>query len=94
MVNMLPLVNQFMVKKNHSLPFIVIAVAVIMVAYEGHTGVEIDVETIMPLLVAIGIGGAAKKAVEKAFATKDALPESFKNAIKAEVEKINPKGIS
>ena len=69
MVNMLPLVNQFMVKKNHSLPFIVIAVAVIMVAYEGIEEVELDIETIMPLLVAIGIGGAAKKAVEKAFAT-------------------------
>ena len=91
MVNMLPLVNQFMVKKNHSLPFIVIAVAVIMVAYEGIEEVELDIETIMPLLVAIGIGGAAKKAVEKAFATKDALPESFKNAVKAEVEKLTPK---
>ena len=80
-----------MVKKNHSLPFIVIAVAVIMVAYEGIEEVELDIETIMPLLVAIGIGGAAKKAVEKAFATKDALPESFKNAVKAEVEKLTPK---
>ena len=60
---MLPLVNQFMVKKNHSLPFIVIAVAVIMVVYEGILSeVELDIQTIMPLLVAIGIGGAAKKA--------------------------------
>ena len=75
MVNMLPLVNQFMVKKNHSLPFIVIAVAVIMVVCEGIFPIELDIQTIMPLLVAIGIGGAAKKAVEKAFATKDALPE-------------------
>ena len=56
MVNMLPLVNQFMVKKNHSLPFIVIAVAVIMVVCEGiFPGVELDIQTIMPLLVAIGI---------------------------------------
>ena len=77
MINMLPLVNQFMVKKNHSLPFIVIAVAVIMVVCEGILKVEIDVEAIMPLLVAIGIGGAAKKAVEKAFAAKDALPDAL-----------------
>ena len=70
MINMLPLVNQFMVKKNHSLPFIVIAVAVIMVVCEGILKVEIDVEAIMPLLVAIGIGGAAKKAVEKAFGSQ------------------------
>ena len=91
MINMLPLVNQFMVKKNHSLPFIVIAVAVIMVVCEGIFPIELDIQTIMPLLVAIGIGGAAKKAVEKAFAAKDALPESFKNAVKAEVEKLSSK---
>ena len=88
MVNMLPLVNQFMVKKNHSLPFIVIAVAVGMVAYEGYAGVEIDVETVMPLLVAIGLGGAAKKTVEKVFATKDSLPAFVKEQIEAEVKKV------
>ena len=90
MVNML-LGNQFMVKKNHSLPFIAIAVAVGMVVYEGHANVELDIQTIMPLLVAVGVGGAVKKTVEKAFAAKATLPKSFKDAVKAEVEKLTPK---
>ena len=76
-----------MAKKNHSLPFIVLALAVGMVAYEGYAEVEIDVETIMPLLVAVGLGGAVKKTVEKAFAAKASLPSSVKEQIRDEVRK-------
>ncbi len=78
-----------MVQKNHSLPFIVLALAVGMVAYEGYADVEIDVETIMPLLVAVGIGGAAKKTIEKAFAAKASLPQFVKDQVRAEVEKLS-----
>ena len=76
-----------MAKKNHSLPFIVIALAVGMVAYEGYTDTELDVETIMPLLIAVGLGGAVKKTVEKAFAAKASLPSSVKEQIRNEVRK-------
>lgn len=80
-----------MVKKNHSLPFIVIALAVSMVVIDGFTAAELDIQTIMPLLVAIGIGGAAKKTVEKAFAARDSLPKFVKEQIKTEVEKLSKK---
>ena len=76
-----------MAKKNHSLPFIVIALAVGMVAYEGYTDTELDVETLMPLLIAVGLGGAVKKTVEKAFAAKAALPQAAKEGIRAETNK-------
>ena len=76
-----------MAKKNHSLPFIVIALAVGMVAYEGYTDTELDVETIMPLLIAVGLGGAVKKTVEKAFAAKASLPSSVKEQIRDEIRK-------
>lgn len=76
-----------MAKKNHSLPFIVLALAVGMVAYEGYTDTELDVETLMPLLIAVGVGGAVKKTVEKAFAAKASLPSSVKEQIRDEVRK-------
>ena len=43
--------------------------------------------TIMPLLVAVGLGGAVKKTVEKAFAAKASLPSSVKEQIRDEVRK-------
>ena len=80
-----------MVKKNHSLPFIVIALAVIMVVIEGCTEFELDIQTVMPLLIAVGVGGAVKKTVENAFAAKDSLPKFVKEQIKTEVEKLSKK---
>ena len=85
MINMLPLVNQ-MVKKNHSLPFIVIAVASSWLYVREL--LEIDVYAIA--CCNWHWRCSQEVAVEKAYETKDAIPESFKNA-SAEVEKLTPK---
>lgn len=50
---------------SKSLPFIVLAIAFALALYEAETGREVPLETIVPVLGAIGVAGATKAAVEK-----------------------------
>lgn len=49
------------------IPFIVIAIVVAALWYEAENpGQRIDIESYMPILVALGVGGAAKSAIQRA----------------------------
>jgi hypothetical protein len=53
---------------------------------EVHYGVPVDLETVMPFLIAIGLGGAGLKAVERAAQARKQLPSDLEKLIK---ERIN-----
>ena len=55
---------------------------------ESFYDVDIDLEAYLPLLVAIGIGGAAKSAIQKAAKAKNELNQEIKDTIKTEVQKL------
>ena len=48
------------------IPFIVIAIVGLALLYEAETGKRVDIEAYMPVLVALGVGGAAKSAIQRA----------------------------
>lgn len=52
-------------KSSKALPYIVLAVAVLLAVYEAETGKVVPLETIIPILAPIGVAGAVKSAVEK-----------------------------
>ncbi len=75
-------------KKNHSLPFIVLGIVLAAVAYEAHTGTAVNLEEYKELLIAIGIGGAAKAAIIKAVAVRKIVPESVKAEVKKALDEL------
>ena len=57
-------------KSSRTLPFIVLGIVVVTLVAEEVLDTKIDLESYLPLLIAIGIGGAAKSAITKAAAVK------------------------
>ena len=71
---------------SKSLPFIVLGIVFTLFVAEAWYDIDIDVEQFTPVLVAIGVGGAAKAAVEKAGAVRKAIPDNIKQIIRDEVD--------
>ena len=76
---------------NQALPFIAIGIVGLVLLAEVAYDIEIDIEAYMPVLVAIGVGGAAKTAIERAGALKKAIPQEIQKIIKDEIRKNLPK---
>lgn len=79
-------------KKNHSLPFIVLFIVGASIAIEAYTGTPIHLEQYMPVLIALGIGGAAKTAITRAAAVRKQLPADIGAQIRAAVREANLQG--
>lgn len=76
-------------KSSRTLPFIVLAIVVTTLIAEEVYAINIDLEAYLPLLVAIGIGGAAKSAITNAAVAKSEvdklkLVETIKEQLKKE----------
>ena len=78
-------------KSSKTLPFIVLGILAVTLLAESYYDTDIDLESYLPLLVAIGIGGAAKSAIQKAAKAKNELNQEIKDAIKTEVQNLKPK---
>ena len=77
-------------KSSKTLPFIVLGILVATLLAESYYETEIDLEAYLPLLVAIGVGGAAKSAIQKAAKAKNAMTDDMKKIVKEEVQKVIP----
>lgn len=71
---------------SKALPYIAALIVVGSLWAEVHYGVPIDLETAIPFLIAIGLGGAGLKAVERASNARKQLPSDLEKVIK---ERIN-----
>ena len=58
---------------SRTLPFIVLSIVVVTLVIEEVYDTNIDLESYLPLLIAIGIGGAAKSAITKAAQAKNEI---------------------
>jgi len=76
---------------NQALPFIVLAVVGAALYAEVAFEIVIDFEAYIPVLTAIGVGGAAIKVAEKAGAMRKVLPGDMEKLIKDEIAKLKPK---
>lgn len=78
-------------KSSRTLPFIVLGILVVTLIMEEVFTVDIKLEEYLPLLVAIGVGGAAKSAITRAATAKSEvdklkLVETIKEQLKKEKE--------
>ena len=76
---------------SKSIPFIVLAIVGLTLVAETYYEIEIDVEAFVPVLTAMGVGGAAIKIVQDASAAKKAIPENVKDLVKDEIGRVVPK---
>lgn len=51
-------------KTTKGIPTGVLALVVAVLAYETHTGVDVDLETYLPLLIPLGLGGLLKHGID------------------------------
>ncbi len=75
-------------KSSRLLPFIVLGILVGTLITEQVYNIEINLQDYLPLLVAIGIGGAAKSAITKAAQAKAEVDKlKIVETIKEQLEK-------
>ena len=70
------------------LPFFATLIVLGALATEAFYGVDVNLETAIPFLMAIGLGGAGLKAVERAAQARKEIPKDIQDLIKSEIAKI------
>jgi len=73
---------------SKSLPFIVLAIVGLVFVVEAAYEIDINLEEVAPILTAIGVGGAAKAAIERAGSVRKAIPDNIKEIIRKEADKL------
>ena len=71
---------------SKAIPFVVIAIVVGSIGVEVIWDTEVDLESFLPLLVPLGITGAAKSAIESAAKARKALPKNIEDIIREEIK--------
>ncbi len=77
-------------KSSKALPYIVLVIVIGTLAYEGYSGETLDLETYLPILIALGVGGIPLAAVKKAVEARKAIPKSLQDEIREEIKKNLP----
>ena len=62
---------------NQAIPFIVLAIVGATFIAEAAYDVDIDLESLVPILAPLGVAGAAKAAIENAGSIRKALPDNI-----------------
>jgi len=70
------------------MPIIVLAIVIISLVAETAYNIEINLDEYMPILVALGVAGAAKVAIERAGQVKTKMPQNIKNLIDHETKEV------
>ena len=75
-------------KTSKTIPFLVLALTFGTIFAEAYFETAIDLETYLPLLIPMGLGGAGITAIKEAVKAKSAMPEQLKEIIRSEVAKL------
>jgi len=77
---------------SKAMPYAVLLTAIGMVAGEAYYDIEIDLDTLIPVLIPLGLGGAGLSAVKSISAAKTAVASNdTKKIIAEEMRKIKNK---
>lgn len=72
-------------KSSRALPYFAMLIVFLALVVEVHYAVDVDLEQVLPFLIAIGVTGGAIKAVKEASRFKKSLPDEFKNNLKEQI---------
>ena len=76
---------------SKALPYLALVIVALSLFGEAWYDIEIDLETALPFLIALGVTGGALKAGERASKARASLPSPIKEIIDAELKKIKEK---
>ena len=79
---------------SKTLPFLVLSIVIVTLFAESYYEIEIDLESLIPVLIPIGIGGVAISSIKKAAEARKSLPKPIEDLIQKEIAKIIEKGRS
>ena len=78
---------------SKAIPYLVLLIVVATISAEVYLDTEIDLESYLPLLIPLGIGGAVIKSVQVASRVKDGLDVTdLKSKVKAIVSSLKTNG--
>ena len=75
-------------KYSKALPFLVLLIVISTIAAEVYYNTEIDLEEFIPVLTAIGVGGAAKSAIQHAAQVRKEIPQNIDDKIRQGLRRI------
>jgi len=75
-------------KTSKAIPYVILILTFGTVFAEAYFETTIDLETYLPLLIPMGLGGAGISAIKQAVKAKNELPVQLKDVIKSEVAKL------
>jgi len=73
---------------SKAIPYVILAIVALSLVGEVYLDTTIDLESYLPLLVAMGLGGAGLSAVKKASEARKQLPKNIEDIVKAKIEEI------
>ena len=73
---------------SKGIPYFVLIIVVAALGYEAYSGTALDLEQFIPILTAMGIGGAVLSGVKSAARVKQLIPQEIKDRIATEVRKV------
>ena len=76
---------------SKALPYLVLSIVALSLVGEVVLETEIDLESYLPLLVAMGLGGAGLSAVKKASEARKQLPVELESYLKSSIQKFYPR---
>ena len=78
---------------SKALPYMTLIILVATLGVETYLQTDIDLETYLPFLMAIGLGGAGLKAVREETKAKKMLPQEIKTIIEEKYNEMKSKGM-
>ena len=73
---------------SKSIPFLVLAIVIAAIVAEGLLEIKVDLETYIPILAPMGVGGAALASVKAAAVARKQIPADIEALIKAKLDEI------
>ncbi len=74
-------------KASKAIPYVVLVIVIGTLGYEAYTGDTLDLETYLPILIAMGVGGVPLAAIKKAVEVRKSIPTTMQDQIRDEIRK-------
>ena len=73
---------------SKAIPYVVLVILALTLVGEATFEIDIDLETYIPLLVAMGLGGAGLSAVKKASEARKQLPKEVESLVVSKLKDV------
>lgn len=73
---------------SKAIPYIVLLILITTIFAEGYFGIDIDLESYIPILIPMGLGGAGLAAIKAASEARKKVPTEIEDLIKDQARRL------